>query len=128
MKFLPTSLLIVILQALVSKNNAIVLNYNCSDSFLISQNCVCSISATRSGVISMTCGGGYLTNNVQNTLPPISTTNVPLAISIPNTYTMFPTIPVSYYSKYSSCLAALAFSYKRKNFNFKNKNILREIS
>jgi len=98
MKFLPTSLLIVILQALLSKNNAIVLNYNCSDSFLISQNCVCSVVITppsRSGVITMNCGG-FLTNTVQNTLPPISTTNVPLAVSIQNTYTMFPTLPDSY--------------------------------
>jgi hypothetical protein len=99
MNFLPTSLLIVLLQSLVSKYNAISLNYNCSDSFLISQNCECSVVITppsRSGVITMNCGGGYLTNTVQNTLPPISTTNVPLAVSIQNTYTMFPTIPVSY--------------------------------
>ena len=98
MKVLPKPLFIVLFQAFICQFAVEALYYNCSDPFLISQNCVCSISATRSGVISMTCGGGYLTNNVQNTLPPISTTNVPLAISIPNTYTMFPTIPVSYLS------------------------------
>jgi Leucine-rich repeat (LRR) protein len=98
MKFIPKLLFIVLFQALANQYTVEGLYYNCSDPFLISQNCTCSISATRSGIISMTCNGGYLTNATQNTMPPISTTNVPLAISITNTYTMFPTIPVSYLS------------------------------
>ena len=96
MKLLPKPLFLVLFQALVSQFAVEALYYNCSDPFLISQNCVCSISGTRGSVITMTCNGGYLTNTIQNTLPPISTFNVPLAITIPNTYTMFPTIPVSY--------------------------------
>ena len=97
MKLLQKPLFIVLFQAFICQLTVEArFYYNCSDPFLISQNCACSISGTRGGVITMTCGGGYLTNTTQNTLPPISTFNVPLAITIPNTYTMFPTIPVSY--------------------------------
>ena len=93
MNFILKLFFVVILSHQVS---AIALN--CSDSFLISQNCTCSIDKTKNGIQTMTCNGTYLTNATQNTLPPISTTSVPLAVQIPNTYTMFPTIPSSYLS------------------------------
>jgi hypothetical protein len=65
---------------------------SCNDNFLASQNCTCSI---KSNVQYMSCNGNYLTNSTQNTLPGLNTT-VPLGVEITNTYTMFPTVPISY--------------------------------
>ena len=98
MKLLQKPLFIVLFKAFICQFAVEALYYNCSDPFLISQNCTCSITSTTRGIVSMTCNGGFLSNATQNTLPPVSTTNVPLALSISNTYTMFPTIPVSYLS------------------------------
>jgi hypothetical protein len=98
MNFLLKALFIVLFLAIVNQYTVEALYYNCSDPFLISQNCTCSITSTTRGVVSMTCGGTYLTNATQNTLPPIRTTNVPQGVRITKTYTMFPAIPVSYLS------------------------------
>ena len=65
---------------------------SCNDNFLASQNCPCSI---KSSVEYMSCNGSFLTNSTQNNLPGLNA-NVPLGVEIANTYTMFPTVPISY--------------------------------
>ena len=78
---------------------------SCNDTFLISQNCTCSITFSGSAKVeSMSCGGSYLTNLTQNTLPGISTSSPPLGMQIAGTYTMFPIAPVSYLSLYNLML------------------------
>ena len=96
MHFLLKLFLIILFQ--IHSRQVIALALNCGDAFLLSQNCTCTISAIKNGIQTMTCNGAYLTNATQNTLPAINTTTVPRAIQIFNTYTMFPTVPVSYLS------------------------------
>ena len=72
---------------------------SCNDTFLISQNCTCSLTGSKTQIVeTMSCNGTYLTNTTQNTLPDLSVTNMPLGVQISNTYTMFPLVPDSYKS------------------------------
>jgi hypothetical protein len=69
---------------------------SCGDTFLTSQGCSCEVSSNGQNAIqTMTCNS-YLTNTTQNPLPPISTSKPPIKVQISDTYTMFPSVPVSY--------------------------------
>ena len=104
--FLELSLIIIVssfMGARLPRAYAITTSINCTDTFLTSFNCTCTLS----GIIeSMNCSGNYLPNTTINTLPDLA--GSAQSVQIRNTYTLFPVVPSSY-----SSLANFDLSYNK---------------